>query len=386
VTLLGLAVFGSIEPPLWDAAWPAFVGSLAILAGWRLRPSGASFLRLVHAPSPGQCSFEPDQDAAAIGPLAGIMVHAAIAAAERTGRRSPCAPCLSDALPFVVPQNGPLVLLQLESFFDARRLGPVVPRGLLPNFDRCVAGSVQHGRLRVPAHGANTVRTEFGVLTGLSPGRLGLDRFNPYADFARVPVDSIAWRLRAAGYRTICIHPFNGRFYNRANIMPNLGFDSFLDISSFPPGPRDGPYVSDSEVVGKIRAVLEACGPRTFVFAITMGNHSPWRRPVMASPPDYPQGGAFAGFLEGADHGRQLGNRPAGGVRRPSAEPAAAIWPFGACRPRDRVCDLAGRTRAGAAARPAGTCLARDDAAGDEPGHPRPADGPGRRLAPMRQL
>jgi phosphoglycerol transferase MdoB-like AlkP superfamily enzyme len=214
-------------------------------------------------------------------------------------RRQNRSPGRSDSLPASIDPGGPVVLLQLESFFDARRLGSFVPSDLLPNYDRCVAGSIANGRMEAPAFGANTVRTEFAALTGLPASELGLDRFNPYAAYARVPIDSIAWRLRAAGFRTVCIHPFAGRFYGRRRVIPNLGFDQFLDIGAFAGYDRGPTYMSDVTVVREIERVLAESGPRTFIFAITMGNHSPWQRPTLGAMPDLPQGEAFARFLAG---------------------------------------------------------------------------------------
>ena len=81
--------------------------------------------------------------------------------------------------------------------------------------------------------------------------------------------------------------------------MPNLGFDEFLDITAFS-GYDNGPtYMSDLTVIREIERVLAEYGPRTFVFAITMGNHSPWLRPTLGPAPDLPRGVAFSRFLSG---------------------------------------------------------------------------------------
>jgi hypothetical protein len=72
------------------------------------------------------------------------------------------------------------------------------------------------------------MRAEFAVLTGVPESALGYDRFNPYYALARVPIESQVWRLRRAGYRTICLHPFDRRFFRRDLAMPALGFEQFL--------------------------------------------------------------------------------------------------------------------------------------------------------------
>src|SRR4051794_21123617 len=119
------------------------------------------------------------------------------------------------------------------------------------------------------------MRAEFAVLTGIPETALGYDRFNPYYALARLPIESQVWRLRRAGYRTLCLHPFDRRFFRRDLAMPALGFERFLGRETLG-GARRPPYQSDPELAGHILRMLDADGPRTFIFAITMGNHGPW--------------------------------------------------------------------------------------------------------------
>jgi hypothetical protein len=203
------------------------------------------------------------------------FTYGMIARAERPGRRAAAAPAV---LP---PHEGggaqPVVLVQGESFFDARRLHASVPRDLQPGYDRCRDTALRCGRLSVPGWGANTMRTEFAALSGLSQAELGFDRFNPYYAFARrQPVASLAWTLRAQGYRTVCVHPFDRRFFRRDIVMTQLGFDEFQGLESFAEAPRAGRYVGDEAVGRRIVELVDRVGPKLFVFAITMENHGPW--------------------------------------------------------------------------------------------------------------
>jgi phosphoglycerol transferase MdoB-like AlkP superfamily enzyme len=132
--------------------------------------------------------------------------------------------------------------------------------------------------LAVPSWGANTARTEFAVLSGLSGAALGFDRFNPYHGFAKAPVDSLAWRLKAAGYRTFCVHPFDRTFYGRHRIMPALGFEHFFGDESFGGAERVGFFVSDRAVALFCAELLaDHRNIPVFLFAITMENHGPWQ-------------------------------------------------------------------------------------------------------------
>lgn len=168
-----------------------------------------------------------------------------------------------------------LLVVQSESFFDVRRLYPDIEPRLLDHFDRLCDQALAHGPLRVPAWGANTMRTEFAFLSGLADDVLGVHRFNPFRRFAHHPWPSLAAALRDAGYRTVCIHPHPAAFFSRDRVYPQLGFDEFLDIRAFAAAERCGPYVSDAAVTDKLREVLAEADRPTLVFAITMENHGP---------------------------------------------------------------------------------------------------------------
>jgi hypothetical protein len=298
------------EPPLWAPQPLAAIVALAAVtaAGWLLGRDpllGVAADRLRRLMPSG----EPYADAAALGPFAMLLVHLLIARAERPARRKALGPPPAAPMPVGSRSGGatPIILVQCESFFDARRLGPALPRDLLPSFEACCAGAALSGRLEVPGWGANTMRTEFAVLTGIPESALGYDRFNPYYALARRPIASQVWRLRQAGYRTICLHPFDARFFRRDLAMPALGFDSFLDRRALG-GSRVPPYCADPDLARQVLRVLDEVGPRSFLFVITMGNHGPWLEqgppldPAIAQLFDaakVPQGGALQRYLDG---------------------------------------------------------------------------------------
>ncbi|MGE8323497.1 MAG: LTA synthase family protein [Pseudomonas sp.] len=170
-----------------------------------------------------------------------------------------------------------LVSIQSESFFDVRGLWPGVRPQVLDQYDLLASQALARGKLQVAAWGANTVRTEFAYLTGIPADRLGVHRFNPYRVLARQGLPSIAAQLKAQGYRTICIHPYDGSFYGRNKVLPALGFDEFIDVRAFNASQKAGPFIGDCAVAEKIRALLQAPG-RTqplFIHAVTMENHGP---------------------------------------------------------------------------------------------------------------
>ncbi|WP_218314784.1 LTA synthase family protein [Halomonas sp. 18071143] len=169
-----------------------------------------------------------------------------------------------------------VVLVQSESFFDPRPWCKDVAPGLLDQFDATAAEALEQGELHVPAWGANTVRTECAVLTGLPPSDWGPRQFNPYRTLSRHPLASVASAFKAQGYRTVCIHPYPATFYLRDKVIPLLGFDTFLDLSAFEAQDKHGQYIGDQAVARKVGRLLKDNDNRPlFVFVITMENHGP---------------------------------------------------------------------------------------------------------------
>ncbi len=300
---VGLLIF---TPPLWSPhPLAAFAAALLVGGGWWFVSREPWLGRAAELLRRLQPSGEPGADAARLGPFAALLVHGVIARAERDQRRAPYRPLPAPALQ-VTRALSPVVVVQCESFFDARRVSPQVPQDLLPGFDACRARGAIYGRMEIPAWGANTMRAEFAVLTGIGEARLGYDRFNPYHAFARAPLASLARCLRANGYRTLCLHPYDRRFFRRDLTMPALGFDAFLGCEELGGSARP-PYLSDLEFGRRLVRILDEAGPATFIFAITMGNHGPWPDHAPGPAPlaggcglgDLPQGRALLRYLHG---------------------------------------------------------------------------------------
>ncbi len=174
------------------------------------------------------------------------------------------------------PSLANITVIQSESFFDARRLHPNIKTSVLKHFDQCKKESLTHGKLKIPAWGANTMRSEFAFLTGLSGSNIGLYQFYPYQYLSKMPLFTLASQLKKQGYYCVCIHPHPASFFGRDRIFPQMGFDEFIDIDCFDQSQTFGPYISDQAVTDKI---IETTKSKTdkplFIFAITMENHGP---------------------------------------------------------------------------------------------------------------
>jgi hypothetical protein len=137
--------------------------------------------------------------------------------------------------------------------------------------------AAQYGRLRVPAHGAYTMRTEHAVLTGRDAASLGFGVFDPYLSTGGHEPTSLARLASAAGYETAFIHPFHRDFFQRAQVMRAFGFRRLVMENDFVGAPRIGPYVGDVALGARILSeVRDRQGP-LLVFSVTMENHGPWK-------------------------------------------------------------------------------------------------------------
>ena len=299
------AVLFVFETPAW--AWSpmrAFILPIAIVAaGWAIHgPFIQQTAQLFRHLNP---TGDPFRDAADIGPSAMQFTHSFIARAERPRRQAEARKSRPALIMGRSANATPVVVIQSESFFDPRRLHSGIPADIAPNFDRCRAFGVQSGRLAVPTWGANTVRTEFAILTGLSDEAIGFDRFNPYFAFARTPLPSLASRMREQGYRTICLHPFDRTFYRRDHVLSYLGFDAFIGEEGFSGASRSEGFIRDEEVAKVAIEVMREEGPHTFLFLITMENHGPWPQSakppldLTASLPPIPEKTQLNGYLHG---------------------------------------------------------------------------------------
>lgn len=267
VVIVAVVLVGGwqLEPP-WGRDAEALLASalLFIASSWVLFLSarrGAAELR-----------FRPGVDHRRHG----LFGHLAFLAGARRRVPEPRMPWRQSRSPPPSGQALPhVVVVQSESFFDPREHLPGVRPEVLSHFDRLARAGVA-GTLDVPAFGANTVRSEFAFLSGLAGADLGYRQFSPYRFVRPGFLDaSLARVFRDAGYRTVCVHPYHGGFYHRATVMPVLGFDEFLDLSTFPGASDAGPYVSDATVADWVIERLHRSAEPLFLFVITMENHGP---------------------------------------------------------------------------------------------------------------
>ena len=135
------------------------------------------------------------------------------------------------------------------------------------------------------------VTDRYSVETGVSPyygsttnGELRelCGQWGSYRDYLDHPVSGcLPARLDAEGYRTIAIHAFSGRMFDRERWYPNIGFQEmrFAD-QLWHPGDRvcKGVFTGacDTEVADDVGAeLLKGNGTPQFVYWLTLNSHLP---------------------------------------------------------------------------------------------------------------
>ena len=169
-----------------------------------------------------------------------------------------------------------LIVVQCESFADPQALfGADEPP--LPGLAAVRSQSWLAGRLAVSGFGAYTMRTEFGVIFGVSEQMLGLHRFDPFLTAGKAAGWALPNRLARGEWTSTFVHPHDMRFYGRDRLMPAAGFDRIVGEDAFPaPAAGEGRYVTDAAMCDWLLNHAASATGRHFVYAVTIENHGPW--------------------------------------------------------------------------------------------------------------
>lgn len=179
--------------------------------------------------------------------------------------------------PTGIARRDVVIVVQCESF----ALPAMFPQQYaqtfsLPNLARAKENSVCNGPLLVSGFGAYTMRTEYGVLFGREEAELGFWQYDPFLTAQKEKTFALSYRLKAAGYHTVFIHPHNLSFYGRDILMPEIGFADVEDCTGdYAPSP-DMPYMPDSVLADHMIQKMESTSEPLFLYAVTMENHAPW--------------------------------------------------------------------------------------------------------------
>jgi len=187
--------------------------------------------------------------------------------------------------PFDTKRKPHLIFVLNEAAFDLGRLpGVSFPDGVPFSAEKLAqelkfspSNHTLHGTLQSPVFGSHTVKAEFEVLTGISSGFIP---HLPYVYLSSRKVGSVASLLKERGYDTTVLHPYFKEVYDREKVMPNLGFDRFLDFKAVPGWSDDFPFCPDSHFYQKLVDYLrENSKTPQFILGISIQNHGPYDSP-----------------------------------------------------------------------------------------------------------
>lgn len=181
-----------------------------------------------------------------------------------------------------------IIVVMNEAFSDPAVLGEFTTNeDYMP-----VMHSLQEGQentisgiMNVSVVGGNTANTEFEFLTGSTMAFLP-DGCVPYQQYIDGPTDSMASYLKAKGYKTIAMHPYNASGWERNIAYPYLGFDKFYSLKDFSGVTKVRDYVDDDSCADRIIKEFEKAKEPCFIFNVTMQNHSPYTAEYKNFTPD----------------------------------------------------------------------------------------------------
>ena len=187
-----------------------------------------------------------------------------------------------ESAPLADEKDKPNILVVMnEAFSDLSVLSPFetnIP--VMPFLDSLKENTIR-GNLFVPVVGGNTATTEYEFLTGDSMAFLPSDSV-AYQQFIQTENPSLPSTLKESGYRTIAMHPYGEKGWNRDLVYPLLGFDEMFFLKDFKHQAKIRKYVSDYSVYQEMIDLFEKkkADERLFYFTVTMQNHGGYSTPL----------------------------------------------------------------------------------------------------------
>lgn len=167
-----------------------------------------------------------------------------------------------------------VIMVQLESFFDPMLWeNSPVTQDPIPYY-RALTANYPSGYLSVPSVGAGTANTEFECITGMNLDFFGPGEYPYKTVLQKTACESLAFNLKAMGYKTHAIHNNEGTFYDRHIVFSQLGFDTFTPmeymyhIERNPTG-----WPKDMVLVEEVAKTLDSTLGADFIYTISVQGH-----------------------------------------------------------------------------------------------------------------
>lgn len=183
-----------------------------------------------------------------------------------------------------------IIVIMNEAFCDPFILGDFsVNEDPLPFVHSLLKGyeDSRSGVLNVSVLGGNTANSEFEFLTSHTMAFLPQGSI-PYQQYLKKESFSLPSYLRSFGYDTVALHPYGASGWQRDQVYPLLGFNSFYSLEDFTAPKKIRNYISDEENYKMIQEIYEnkTPGQPLFLFNVTMQNHSSYTESFDNFSPD----------------------------------------------------------------------------------------------------
>ena len=172
----------------------------------------------------------------------------------------------------ITPKN--IIVIMNEALSDLSMIGELETNQDYLPFIRSLTENTVKGNVHVHTYGGGTAISEYEFLTGNSFHFMPMGSM-PYSKSDNAQGEpGMASTLKSQGYRTVAMHPYGPKNWNRDRVYDAMGFDEFISIDAFDGAEKIRDYVSDKGNYQKIIEYYEAYqGENLFIFNVTMQNH-----------------------------------------------------------------------------------------------------------------
>ena len=177
-----------------------------------------------------------------------------------------------------------IIYVQLESFFDVNRASNLtLTEDPIPNFTK-LKNNYPHGYITVSSIGGGTANTEFEILTGMNLDHFGPGEY-PYKTILKQQTcESPAFTLKNYGYTSHAIHNHTATFYDRFQVYPMLGFDTFIPMEMMHGVETNAlGWEKDAILTQQIIDCLESTDKQDFIFTVSVQAHGKYPDELLIS-------------------------------------------------------------------------------------------------------
>ncbi|MBP2171376.1 phosphoglycerol transferase MdoB-like AlkP superfamily enzyme [Erwinia toletana] len=174
-----------------------------------------------------------------------------------------------------------IVLLLQESTADPRLYKLPAP-ARLPHFSMFEPGPAvkAHTHMRVQTFGGGTWLSEFSALTGLRSDDFGAMKNAVFYSIIDHVNDSLFKQMKANGYYTVVLTPFNKSAYNARHAYTMMGVDKIIQPQElgYPGSLQDNLWhITTADMLSYVKKIMSTYTDKPlFIYALTMSEHGPY--------------------------------------------------------------------------------------------------------------